>query len=71
MKISKLVFGDDSHNKLYTALMDAMRIPMGDPMNDEGYLEWRSGQDVESARRVIFRDKYDEIMKIVNNVLLR
>ena len=77
MKISKLVFGDDSHNKLYTALMDAMRIPMGgsdtpfDPMNDEGYLEWRSGQDVESARRIIFRDKYDEIMKIVNNVLLR
>lgn len=77
MKISKLVFGDNSHNKLYTALMDAMRIPMGgsdapfDPMNDEGYLEWRSGQDVESARRVIFRDKYDEIMKIVNNILLK
>lgn len=77
MKISKLVFGDDSHNKLYTALMDAMRIPMGgsdtpfDPMNDEGYLEWRSGQDVESARRIVFRDKYGGIMKIVNNVLER
>lgn len=77
VKMSKMIFGDREHINLFGAFTDALRTKRGgtgelfDPMNDEGYLEWRSGQDVESARRIVFRDKYDEIMKIVNAVLLR
>lgn len=69
--LSKLIFGSLDEYKLFTAVIISFRTIHGgageyfDPRTDEGYLEWRKTMDVDSARRIVFRDKYDQIMSML------
>lgn len=71
-RLSALIFGSLDEYNLFTAICNAMRDPHGatgkpfNPIGDDEYMKWRSEQDVEAARKIVFRDKLDAVLDMIS-----
>ncbi|WAW11723.1 hypothetical protein nACB2_031 [Acinetobacter phage nACB2] len=70
-RLCTFLFDVDEEYKLFSAICNAMRDPHGatgkpfNPIGDVEYMNWRSGQDVEAARKIVFRDKLDAVLDML------